>query len=146
MTSPCLLSFAFEAQKTCFIIHSAWQHPLHPLPHYQHLPTPFLAKLSTNWFFLFPLSALPPPTPNPALDSNASGLWEIFIHIDRRQSWRVFHERQNSNCFCPTDVSKYQSPVGEARAGLQIRAIKPQRPDSFSYKRMKTRKIYTRHQ
>lgn len=46
-----------------------------------------------------------------------------LIYIDRRR--RSFHERQN--CFCPANISKYQSPVGEVRAGLQIRAIKPQK-------------------
>lgn len=87
-------------------------------------PFPFWAKLSTNWFFS-PLPFLfPPSPPPPALDSNASGLWEIFIHIDRWQSWWVFHERQSSNCFCPTNVSKYQLPVGGNTVGLQIRAMR----------------------
>ncbi len=104
--------------------------PPHPLfsKALDQLIFPF--PLSPFFLFLFSLSVL---------DSHASGLWEIFIHIDRWRSWWVFHERRNSNCFCPTDVSKYQSPVGEVRAGLPIRAIKPQRPDSFSYTRIQSR-------
>ncbi|MEQ2228601.1 hypothetical protein ILYODFUR_010507 [Ilyodon furcidens] len=52
----------------------------------------------------------------------------------------------NSNCFCPTNVSQYQSPVGEVLVGLQIRAIKPQRPDSFSYYRLHKKEEKKKHQ
>lgn len=117
-----IFSFAFEAHTT----RTKPDGPVSPLvplyPSSTTSPPPFSQAFDQLIFFLFPLSlCLFSP---PALDSNASGLWEIFIHIDRWQSWWVFHECQNSNCFCPTNVSKYQSPEGEVQAGLQIRAIK----------------------
>lgn len=142
MISLFFFSFAFEAQTTCFIIYPSWQSCLPPCTPSTHPPPPLyclLAKLSTNWFFLFPLSAFF----FPSLILMLLGCGKYLFNIDRRQSWWVFHERQNSNCFCPTDVSKYQSPEGEVGAGLQIRAIKPQRPDSFSYRRIENRKKCT---
>lgn len=43
--------------------------------------------------------------------SEADGLWEIFIHIDRG-GWWVCYKRSSSNSSGPWNASKYQSAIG----------------------------------
>lgn len=96
-------------------------------------PPPF-----SNWFFLCFFSF-------PAW-SWFQCFWVVGNIYSHWSTTPLFHERRSSNCFCPSGVSEHRSPVGKVRPGLQIRAIKPQRPDSFSYTRTEIRNLNTRHQ
>lgn len=58
--------------------------------------------------------------------SEADGLWEIFIHIDRG-GWWVCYERSSSNSLVPSNVSKYQSAIGGTGASMQTALWMPRR-------------------
>lgn len=126
--------FAFDVfRETCFVIQCAsWMFfccIVFFLP-------PFLLSRALGWLIFLPL---------PFLSVCASlililvGCGKYLYAIDPIHWW-VSDERQNSNCFCPTDVSKYQSPEGRKLACLQITLQRP-RSNSFSKegKKIKTK-------
>lgn len=58
--------------------------------------------------------------------SEADGLWEIFIHIDRG-GWWVCYEHSSSNSLDPSNVSKYQSAIGGKGARMQTSVWMPRK-------------------
>ena len=134
MTSPCLSSFAFEARKTCFIIHPAWQAYFSPpcTPSTAAaLPPPFLAKLSTNWFFLF---HPPPPAPPPSILMLLGCGKYLFTLIDDGADGSFMSVRTQT-VFVPPMSPNINHRWEKCGPDCKIRPIKPQRPDSFSYSR-----------
>lgn len=66
------------------------------------------------------------PFPPSTTDSQAVGLWEIFILIDPG-GWWVCYERCSSNSLGPTNISKYQSATGGLRTDTRICLWMPRR-------------------
>lgn len=78
-----------------------------------------VSSFSRDWF-------LPIPTKQCTTDSQAVGLWEIFILIDPG-GWWVCYERCSSNSLGPTNISKYQSATGGLRTDTGICLWMPRR-------------------